>query len=71
MKPDIWYQRRLDKYFMDRYGEYEFDARFFNNPDINQWVFDIPDLKIRVELTCDDKGVVTEIIYYPPMEGRD
>lgn len=59
-----WYNRRLAKYFVEHYEQYEDVAEYWNDPDINQWLFDIPDLGIRVELTCDDKGNVHEQKYY-------
>ena len=63
MKSEKWYQRRLAKYFEDNYVEYEDTAEYWNDPAPNQWLFDIPDLRLRVELTCNDKGVVTEQKY--------
>ena len=60
MKKEKWYQTRLAKYFEDNYGEYSDDAAFYVNPAINQWFFDIPELKISVMLTCEDNGVVLE-----------
>ena len=63
LKPEKWYQRRLAKYFTEHYEEYEFLAEYWNDPAPNQWLFDIPDLGIRVELTCDDKGNVVEQVY--------
>lgn len=63
MKNEKWYQRRLAKYFSEHYGEHEDLAEFFADPAINQWLFNIPYFGIRVELTCDDKGNVTEQVY--------
>lgn len=60
MKADKWYQRRLAKYFTEHYEQYEDTAEFWPDPDVNQWLFDIPELGIRVELTCWDSGIVTE-----------
>lgn len=62
-KTEKWYQRRLAKYFTDHYIQYEDTAEFRNDPAINQWLFDIPELDIKVELTCNDKGAVSEIKY--------
>lgn len=59
-KPEKWYQRRLAAYFEKHYHEYEDAAEYWNDPAPNQWLFDIPELGIRVELTCDDKGNVKE-----------
>ncbi len=69
MKPEKWYQRRLYKYFEEHYGEYEDTAEYWNDPAINQWLFDIPELGIRVELTCSDRGIVTEQRY--KLQGAD
>ena len=63
MKPEKWYQRRLAKYFTEHYEQYEDTAEYWPDPFINQWLFDIPELEIRVELTCNDKGVVREQRY--------
>ena len=69
MKPEKWYQRRLYKYFEEHYGQYEDTAEYWNDPAINQWLFDIPELGIRVELTCSDRGIVTEQRYR--LQGAD
>ena len=63
MKPEKWYQRRLAKYFTDHYEAYEESAEWFNDPAINQWLFYIPELGLKIELTCSDQGVVTEERY--------
>lgn len=63
-----WYQRRLAKYFDDHFTQYEDDAEWDVDPDINQWLFYIPELDERVELTCDDNGVVIEYRYELPMD---
>lgn len=69
MKPEKWYQRRLYKYFTDHYEQYEDEAEYWNDPAVNQWLFDIPALGIRVELTCSDRGIVTEQRYR--LQGAD
>lgn len=58
-----WYQRRLARYFTEHYEHYEDDAEYFNDPAPNQWLFDIPEFDVRIELTCDDSGVVSEQRY--------
>lgn len=63
MKVDRWYQRRLSAYFEKHYSEYEDDAEWWNDPQPNQWLFDIKELGFRVELTCDDSGEVYEQRY--------
>lgn len=61
--PEKWYQRRLAKYFTDHYEKYEDDAQWWPDQFTNQWLFDIPERGVRVELTCTDKGVVKEQRY--------
>lgn len=63
MKTEKWYQRRLAKYFTEHYAQYEDTTTYWPDPAINQWLFDIPELGVRIELTCTDKGVVTEQRY--------
>lgn len=63
MKPEKWYQRRLAKYFEEHYEQYEDSAEYFPDPFVNQWLFDIPERGIRVELTCTEKGEVKEQRY--------
>jgi hypothetical protein len=63
MKTEKWYQRRLAKYFTEYYEQYEDTVEFFNDPAPNQWLFDIPELGVRVELTCDRKGDIHEEKY--------
>lgn len=63
MKNEKWYQRRLAKYFTEHYEQYEDSAEWFNDPFINQWLFDIPECGVRIELTCNDNGVIKEQRY--------
>ena len=63
MKPEKWYQRRLARYFTEHFEQYEDSAEYFPDPFVNQWLFDIPELGVRVELTCNDKGEVREQRY--------
>lgn len=63
MKPEKWYQRRLARYFTEHYEQYEDSAEYFPDPFVNQWLFDIPERGVRVELTCNDKGEVKEQRY--------
>ena len=51
----------MQRYFDALYSEYENDAAFYNDPSPNQWLFEIPYLSVKVLLTCDDEGIVTEI----------
>lgn len=66
MKPEKWYQRRLAKYFTENYEQYEDTAEYYPDPFVNQWLFDIPERGVRVELTCNDKGEVKEQRYKMP-----
>ena len=63
MRKQRWYSSRIAKYFEEHYGQYEDTAEFFPDPADNQWLFDIPELNVRVELTCYDNGVVMEQRY--------
>lgn len=57
-----WYRRRLHNYMTDYYEELENNGEieWWNDPAPNQWLFDIPSLGFRVELTCSNKGYVSE-----------
>lgn len=63
MHTTAWYQRRLAKYFTVRYGEYEDAAEFLPDPSDRQWLFEIPEIGMRVKLTCYNNGRITEFIY--------
>lgn len=58
-----WYITRLARYFEAHYRQYEDTAEFFPDPADNQWLFDITELEVRIELTCHETGVVTEERY--------
>ena len=58
-----WYRRRLFNYFREWYEDREDEIEFYNDPAPNQWLFDIPDLDVRVKLTCDKDGNVFEEVY--------
>lgn len=63
MHTTAWYQRRLAKYFTVRYGAYEDTAEFLPDPSDQQWLFEIPELGLRVKLSCYDNGRVVEVRY--------
>lgn len=63
MRTEKWYQRRLAKYFDEHYAQYEDVAEYWNDQAINQWLFDILELGVRVELTCKENGKVVEEKY--------
>ena len=60
MKPTRWYMRYLQRYFDYHYGEYGDTAGWLVNPAPNKWQFIILELNLKVTLTCDDSGCVTE-----------
>ena len=63
MHTEKWYQRRLAKYFETCYGQYEDVAEFLPDPSDRQWLFEIPNLGLRIKLTCYDNGRVMEFRY--------
>lgn len=67
-RQERYYRRRLHYYMEEHFGQYEDDIEYFNDPAINQWLFYVPELDIRVELTCDDNGKVSEQRYTIPMD---
>lgn len=70
MKTEKWYQRRLAAYFTEHYAQYEDTAEFWNDPAMNQWLFDIPELDERITLTCYDDGRVTSSVFHIKMKGE-
>ena len=63
MRSSAWYRNKLYKYFTVYFGQYEDTAEFLPDPSDNQWVFDIPELDLRVKLTCYDNGKIDERRY--------
>lgn len=57
---DIWYRNRLSKYFIEKYGDYEWTASFYTNSAPNEWLFIIPELCSKIKLICHDDGQVIE-----------
>lgn len=55
-----WYRRRLAEHFAENFTDYEESAEYLVDPTPNQWLFDIRELGLRIELTCNDRGIVTE-----------
>ena len=70
MKTEKWYQRRLAAYFTEHYAQYEDTAEFWNDPAMNQWLFDIPELNERITLTCYDDGRVTGSVFHIKTKGE-
>ena len=54
------YSSYLQRYFDRHWGHYDESAEWHANPAPNKWLFDIRELGVRVTLTCDDSGRVTE-----------
>ena len=71
-KYERWYRRRLHNYMTEHYGEFEDleQVEWWNDPTPNQWLFDIPLLNLRVKLTCDKAGNVTEETSLIKVGGR-
>lgn len=60
---DVWYQRRLAKYFDERFFTIEDIVEFYPDPAANVWLFEHTGFNIIIKLTCDDYGVVTKDLY--------
>ena len=63
MQSRTWYQIRLENYFRENYvfNGFEYKKIYTNVP--YQYIFEISDLGIRVILTCDDSGNISEREY--------
>lgn len=55
-----WYTDKLSSHFKERYLDHLDVIPRLITPTHNKWAFDIPPLKTRVVLTCDDYGNITE-----------
>ena len=60
MRKTRFYMRFLQKYFDTHYGEYGETAGWMINPAPNKWQFVVVELGLKITLTCDDDGRVTE-----------
>ena len=60
MKQKVNYIKHLQRYFDAYYGKYEESAEWEVDPAVNQWEVIIRELGIRVTLTCDDNGRISE-----------
>lgn len=60
MRTERFYIGRLRKYFDKHYLQYTQTAEWYNNPAINQWKCDIPELGLTILFTCDENGKITE-----------
>lgn len=59
-KTSRYYMERLQKYFDNYWGAYGDSAGWLVNPKPNQWQFIIMDLGLKITLTCNDNGRVSE-----------
>ena len=57
---EIWYIRRLQKYFNEHYLQYDETVEWYATLEINKWRFKINELYLEIILVCDDNGVITE-----------
>ena len=55
-----WYTDKLSTYFKEHYLCHLNVIPQLVTPAPNKWAFDIPPLRTRVILICDDSGHVTE-----------
>lgn len=60
MKTSRYYMSHLQKYFDKYWGAYGDTAGWLVNPKPNQWLFIVSDLGLKVILTCNDNGRVSE-----------
>jgi hypothetical protein len=59
-----WFEDRLYGFFISHYAGAK-DAEFLVSPKDNQYIFDLPDLKKRVILTCNpDASIDATELYY-------
>lgn len=57
-----WFEKKLYNFFISRYADCQ-SAEFYQPPNKNQYVFDFPDRKQRIILTCQDDGSIEEKIF--------
>lgn len=60
---DVWYQRRLAKYFDEHFFAIEDIVDFYPDPEVNVWLFEHTGFNIMIKLTCNDDGTVTKELY--------
>lgn len=63
-----WYEKHLEAYFKEHYIFHERVIERAVSSEPNKLIFNIPVVNIRIILTCDDGGIVTEKRL--PMERR-
>lgn len=54
-----WFEEKLYNFFIGKYVDCE-GAEFYIPPQKNQYVFDFPDRKQRIILTCSEDGRIEE-----------
>lgn len=67
-RTSIWYQDKLNAYLDENYKVHKPVIEMYINSAPNKIAFNIPPLKVRVVLTADDRGRVTE--QREPLCGR-
>lgn len=60
MKTSKYYMSRLQKYFDTYWGAYGDSAGWLVNSKPNQWIFVVEGLGLKITLTCNDNGRVSE-----------
>ena len=63
MQSRTWYQVRLENYFKNYYEHHSFEYKKIYTNVPYQYIFEIPDLGVRVILSCDDNGNISEKEY--------
>ena len=58
-----WFEQKLYDYFIRMGNDYLRYAEFYTSPRPDQYVFDMPDRKQRIILTCDTDGLVNKKTY--------
>ncbi len=59
-RKDSYYERHLQKYFDEHYGEFEETVEWFVDSAPNKWKFIVPELSIAVTLVCGSNGEINE-----------
>lgn len=61
-RKDNYYERHLQKYFDEYYGEFEETVEWLMDTAPNRWQFIVPELSAVVTLTCGSNGEVNECV---------
>lgn len=60
IRTEQFYTRYLQEYYDQHYGQFEETTEWYNNPEINVWIFKVPELGLLITLTCLNDGEVLE-----------